>query len=198
MPSSNGSAREAPVIVLGTSDDAPDDERARVPPRLRRLRAAPLRPGGAERAHSRRRPSGAPAGAAGSPGRHAGDRHGRAARHGPGRAGQALPEGVRARHPPRRRPRPRLHPGRAPAGDLELARGDADADARLARLTASPQAPRARPRDALRRQRVGRRLPARRRLPRPSRRGRAALAAQSGSVAPSSSSRRRLLSRPPP
>ena len=43
--------------------------------------------------------------------------------------------------------------------------GDAHADARLARLTASPQAPPARSRDALRRQRVGRRLPARRRLP---------------------------------
>ena len=77
------------------------------------------------------------------------------------RAGRALAEGVRAAAAARRRAHASLDEGRAAARRLGLPRARRDAHARQPRVPAAPEARRAR--RALRDQRLGRRLPARRR-----------------------------------
>ena len=81
-----------------------------------------------------------------------------------GRHGRrAVEDGVRAAHPPRRRPDARVHQGRAAARRVGLSLDGPHPHARLARLPAAQQARRRR--RTVRRERVGRRLPARRRRP---------------------------------
>ena len=69
-------------------------------------------------------------------------------------------EGVRADRPARRRPETGLHQGGAAAGRLRLPVERPHANARLTRLAAAPQAAPARPRDVVPGERVGGRLPA--------------------------------------
>src|SRR6476619_6849972 len=88
-------------------------------------------------------------------------RHARAQRAPARPAGARVPEGVRAAAGAGERADPRVHEGGAIAHDLGLPRARDHAHARLARVPTAQQA--RNPRRSLHRQRVGRRLPARRR-----------------------------------
>src|SRR6185503_3274074 len=108
--------------------------------------AAPRRPPPADRPIARRRARHRPAGADRAPAR---------------RGARPVPEGVRAAAHARQRAGAGVHEGGAPASDLGLPPSRHLADAGLARPPVAPQA--RRPRRPVRRERVGDRLPPRRR-----------------------------------